>query len=459
MNIFTKLAMPFVLFVAICGHAYTGTYCNDLFEDICLQINPGGKAQIAFDGINITGSYIKNGDNISVTLLAPTSTATKNLIVEQMKKRMNNRIDEKIYWECDRVTKSGERYNGKIYGYSSFELSLCQKDSEQHFKNQRQEIKVLKYSDDLFEEWRMKFNGMCFDTKNFTLYGNSLHSDCSPLFSFTKSGSKPSTLDEYGLFCANDIMYKKCNGKTYNPEYQKCENNTLLDKCGNEWYNYEAGELSCVPVGRGYKLISKNTKAPNESVKSLSNDAKTSIIRDTTTASSDAKEYKTVKIGDQTWMAKNLDIDVAGSQCYKNDPANCSKYGRLYNWETAIKICPKGWHLPSEAEWGKLAPLSFSARMSNPAGGTKLRTKSGWSSWNNKPVIRGTDDFGFSALPGGSCNSSGNCSSIGNTGFWWTATEKNNKNAVRLYMSYDNENVSNNNEDKSSLHSVRCIQN
>ena len=50
-------------------------------------------------------------------------------------------------------------------------------------------------------------------------------------------------------------------------------------------------------------------------------------------------------------MAENLDIEVEGSFCYDNDPENCKKYGRLYTWEAAKKACPKGWHLPSDAEW------------------------------------------------------------------------------------------------------------
>jgi len=203
------------------------------------------------------------------------------------------------------------------------------------------------------------------------------------------------------------------------------------------------------------KPSSEAPKAPSDDAKSTSNDVKTSNFKD----QSGSKEYKTVKIGDQTWMSENLNIDAAGSQCYKNDPANCSKYGRLYNWETAIKICPAGWHLPSEAEWGKLTdfvnPSGF-LKLSNA--GTKLKTKNGWSSWNNKPVIRGTDDFGFSALPGGSCNSSGDCSSVGNTGFWWTSTEKNAKNAVRLNMNYSSENTNMSSENKSYVFSVRCLQ-
>ncbi len=132
----------------------------------------------------------------------------------------------------------------------------------------------------------------------------------------------------------------------------------------------------------------------------------------TLTDDRDGQTYKTIKIGEQTWMAENLryEVPTGNSAFYENNPN--SKYGRLYTWAGAVGktndecgfghlcelsgrvqgACPTGWHLPSREELEMLV----AAVGDTSDAGTKLKSKSGWDSEGN-----GTDEFGFSMVPAG----------------------------------------------------------
>ena len=167
----------------------------------------------------------------------------------------------------------------------------------------------------------------------------------------------------------------------------------------------------------------------------------------------DKKTYKTVKIGEQTWMAKNLNYDAKGSKCYDNKPANCEKYGRLYDWETALKACPYGWHLPDNDEWDVLIAIVGGKEVA----GKKLKAKSGWKDNGN-----GTDEFGFSALPSGYGSSDGYFTNVGYRGsHWWSASKSeyrsNDAYTQNLYCCDDGA-IGGLSYYKSRLFSVRCVQ-
>ena len=128
--------------------------------------------------------------------------------------------------------------------------------------------------------------------------------------------------------------------------------------------------------------------------------------------SRDGKIYKTVKIGEQWWMAENLNYAMEDSYCYQDDPVNCLKYGRLYTWDAAQKACPAGWHVPSKVEFETLLETVDSENNADK----ELKSTSGW----NESV---SDAFGFSALPAGNmtCDNSGECTYEENMTIFWTS--------------------------------------
>ncbi|MBE0648177.1 MAG: hypothetical protein IH596_10365 [Bacteroidales bacterium] len=109
----------------------------------------------------------------------------------------------------------------------------------------------------------------------------------------------------------------------------------------------------------------------------------------------DGKVYKTIEIGTQTWMAENLNLDTAGSWVYNDDEANAATYGRLYDFATAGKVCPEGWHLPDTVEWNKL--LSYLGGYWIASGTMK---EAGTDHWNS-PNYGATNGSGFAALAAG----------------------------------------------------------
>ena len=159
----------------------------------------------------------------------------------------------------------------------------------------------------------------------------------------------------------------------------------------------------------------------------------------------DNKRYRTVRIGNKTWMAENLNFETGNSWCYNNNLSNCAKYGRLYTWDAAMRACPSGWRLPTRGDWNNLVSVAGG----NVAG---RRLKSRTPDWN------GTDDFGFSALPGGSRFTDGGFSNVGSFGYWWSATEGGSGYAYYRGMGSGYEDVDENDNGKSSGFSVRCLQ-
>jgi uncharacterized protein (TIGR02145 family) len=145
-----------------------------------------------------------------------------------------------------------------------------------------------------------------------------------------------------------------------------------------------------------------------------------------------ATSCRTVVIGNQTWMAENLNFPTSeGSWCYENSVDNCSKYGRLYNWATAMTVCPTGWRLPDTADWHRVVEAAGGASVA----GRALKSVNGWE---NYAARANTNATGFSALPGGSWMAGDKNFSGRYLGGWWLATEyMNNAFAVGMASVFD----------------------
>jgi len=195
------------------------------------------------------------------------------------------------------------------------------------------------------------------------------------------------------------------------------------------------------------------------------------------------ERYQTIKIGEQIWFAKNLNYNVAGSKCYSNVPDYyCAKYGRLYNWATAMNLpqkcnntlstsdadctintphqglCPNGWYIPTNADWDKLirfveGNISTSSPHVGTTAGRYLRAQYGW--W----CYAGEDKYGFAALPSGFGKSDGSFYNASYEGSWWS-TNENGSGVARVMSSFCSDSVHlNYNIQKSNLLSIRCFRN
>jgi len=193
---------------------------------------------------------------------------------------------------------------------------------------------------------------------------------------------------------------------------------------------------------------SSGTGGSSPSKNSSSSGANLAGDKGTFKDSRDGQTYKWVKIDTQIWMAQNLNYseELLG-KCYDNKDSNCEKYGRLYEWDDALRVCPDGWHLPSTSEWNTLV----SAVGKDP--GKSLKSTS--SDWRDGG---GTDSYDFGALPGGGLESE--FKNINIRGDWWTSTENSgaaSTYATTRYMNSANT-VQSNNPSKLNQYSVRCIE-
>ena len=199
----------------------------------------------------------------------------------------------------------------------------------------------------------------------------------------------------------------------------------------------------------------------------------------------DKQLYKTVTIGNQIWMAENLNYAYteptkdngldSSSFCFNNEPDNCAKYGRLYLWSAVMDsagvlpgntangcgkgsdclvsgivrgVCPMGWHLPDSTEWETL----FTSVGGKDKAGTVLKSVSGWTDDGD-----GTDDYSFNAIPSGYRNGGGNFAGVGGYAYFWGAPLANND-AYGVHLDYDLKNAVLDYLYRNYGRSVRCLK-
>ncbi len=323
------------------------------------------------------------------------------------------------------------------------------------------------------EDWDSVFGGLHLSSSSEALPGSS------------DAISSNDTPGSSSAFSSSSVNAPGSSSATKNSSSSKIASSSSGVTPGNSSSVTESSSSSQPAQSSSSAAAEKSSSSGLESSSSSVNDSCGDLEYSSNTQFCDTRDkqiYQWVKIGTQTWMAENLNYNPSddddddgvakNSWCYDNDTANCDIYGRLYDWATAMAlpetcntqsecdtesphqgICPEGWHLPSRGEWDILT--KFTDNVSTAA--TRLKSKDDWAEYNGS-LIKGTDDYGFNALPGGFCqdfNSSFNEVNIG--GFWWILEGLSNI-AYCKNMNSEFQNVNENACSKMDGLSVRCVK-
>lgn len=206
-------------------------------------------------------------------------------------------------------------------------------------------------------------------------------------------------------------------------------------------------------------------------------DGKVGSVKD-----NDGNTYKTIQIGNQVWMAENLRVKtfkdgstIEGVRVYDDKDENVSVYGRLYTFSAATNdglvekgyvrgACPKGWHIPTDSDWKELETyiglaqeeLDKTAWRGTTEGG-KLK-ETGTAHWA-EPNTEATNSTGFSAMPGGSYNTTIGYTSLGLAGYYWSSTAIDEFTSWSRALHHSSGQIGRYPSGKDLAASIRCVKN
>jgi uncharacterized protein (TIGR02145 family) len=225
----------------------------------------------------------------------------------------------------------------------------------------------------------------------------------------------------------------------------------------------------------GTKQQDANTKSKQTVTKSKTGKAKPTQQSSKVATNKKLQVSGTITIGEQTWAVANLNVITfrngdtipeartnqewvaAGAAhkpawCYyNNDTVAGKKYGKLYNWYAVNdprELAPEGWRLSSDEDWSKLVYY-----LGGPgAAGIKMKSTSGWKDGDS-----GTNESGFTGLPGGYRIENGIFVNAGSIGIWWSTTESRALNAFDYYL-FMSSGIGRSSNPKQRGESVRCLR-
>lgn len=364
---------------------------------------------------------------------------------------------------------------------------------------------TVKTEDDLSACLEKNEGKIAFVTKNSTVWGcfdkrwEELgtayeNADALPNCSDKREGNRAYIVDDKESLICSDGKWENSSSQSQNhggnsndgqksSSSNKESSSSSVEKSSNESSSSDSSESS------SKESSSSVDEKSISSAEQSSSSAESTIVYGALTDERDGQKYKTVKIGEQTWMAENLNFDYKidgkryGSYCYNDEPDSCAIYGRLYTWATAMDsaalfsddgkgcgddtlcvvsnvqgVCPENWHLPSFSEWSLLLSEIGNVDPVVIGKGIDASLFKADSKWRNNGL--GINAYGFSALPAGcrDCGWGNNLIYSGEGGitYFWTASESMGNSSSYILMKdsvyiYDSK--------KSIGYSVRCVKN